>query len=98
MSTKKTIFGILLHVVLRHVSYKYECNFDSTKCNWNQKWNNDKCWCDCKNPKEHHVSEKIYILNPATCSCKNGRKYVGSITDNSIVTCDDIIEETKLFQ
>ena len=48
------------------------CNFGGRKCNSNQKWNNDKCWCECKNPKEIHVYEK-YIWNPATCSCKNGK-------------------------
>ena len=35
-----------------------------------------------------------YIWNPATCSCKNG-KYVGSITDDFVISCDKIIEETK---
>ena len=34
------------------------------------------------------------ICNPATCSCKNG-KYIGSIIDDSVITCDEIIEEAK---
>ena len=29
-------------------------------------------------------------LYPATCSCQNG-KYVVSIIDNSVITCDEII-------
>ena len=33
----------------KHISCKCECKFDSIKCNSNQKWNNDKCWCKCKN-------------------------------------------------
>ena len=69
--------------------------FDSEKCNSNQKWNNDKCRCECKSPKEHRVCEKKnYIWNPATCRCENG-KYVGSIIDDSVIVCDEIIEETK---
>ena len=41
--------------------------------------------------KEH------YIWNPATCSCENG-KYLASITDDdSVITCDEIIEETKII-
>ena len=36
------------------ISCKCECKFDSIKCNSNQKWNNDKCQCECKNSKEHH--------------------------------------------
>ena len=34
------------------------------------------------------------ICNPATCSHKNG-KYIGSIIDDSVITCDEIIEEAK---
>ena len=37
---------------------------------------------------------KIYIWNPATCSCKNG-KYIASIIDHSVITCDEIIDTTK---
>ena len=40
------------------------------------------------------MCKKDYTGNPATCSCKNG-KYLGSIIDNSLTTCDEIIEETK---
>ena len=54
--------------------------------------------------KKHHICEKDYIWNPATCSCKNG-KYLASIIDNSVIMCDEIIdaegksynEETKTF-
>ena len=38
--------------------------------------------------------KKVYIWNPATCSCENG-KYVESIIDDSVVTRDEIIEETR---
>ena len=33
-----------------------------------------KCWCECN--KKHHICEKGYIWNPATCSCKNGKYQV----------------------
>ena len=29
-------------------SWSCEFKFSSTTCNWNQKWNNDKCQCECK--------------------------------------------------
>ena len=38
--------------------------------------------------------QKNYIWNPPTGSCQNDR-YVGSIIDNSVIVCDEIIEETK---
>ena len=37
-------------------------------------------------------AKKCYIWNPATCSCKKG-KYLERIIDNSVITCDEIIEE-----
>ena len=78
----------------KHISSKCECKFDSSKCNLNQKRNNNKCRCECKNPKEHSVGKKGYFLNPAICSRKNG-KYVRSIVSHSIVICDEIIEMAK---
>ena len=29
------------------ISYKCKLKFDGRKCNSNQKWNSDKCQCDC---------------------------------------------------
>ena len=44
----------------------------------------------------HHVCEKYFIWNPATYTCKNG-KYVASIIDDSVLTCEEMKEakETK---
>ena len=42
------------------------------------------------------IREKNCIWNSATSSCEYG-KYVGSIIDNSVVTCDEIMKETILF-
>ena len=38
-----------------HVSCQCTCKFDGRKCNLNQKWNNNKCRCEFKNPREHHM-------------------------------------------
>ena len=53
-----------------------------------QWWNNDKCWCECK---KHHICEKDYVWNPATCNCENG-KYLASIMDDSAIICDEVIK------
>ena len=68
----------------KHISCKCRCKFDGRKCNSNQKWNNDRCWCKCK---KHHICEKDYIWNPTTCSCEND-KYLESIVDDSVIRCD----------
>ena len=45
--------------------------------------------------QKHHIWEKDYFWNPSTCSSKNG-KYLASIMDDSVITCDEIIDaETK---
>ena len=49
----------------KHMSCKYKCKFDGRKCNSDQKWNNDKCRCNCK---KHNRCEKGYIWNPGTFS------------------------------
>ena len=41
--------------------------------------------------KKSHVYEKDYVWNPATCNCENG-KCLASIMDDSVITCDEIIE------
>ena len=48
-----------------------KCKFDGTKYNSNQKWNNNKCWCECENSRKLHVSEKYYIRNPSICTSEN---------------------------
>ena len=53
-------------------------------------WNNDKCRFEYKNPEEHNPCKKDYVLNPATCSCRNGGYLAGNIND-SVITCDEII-------
>ena len=35
-------------ILKKDVSYKCKHKFDKRKCNSNQKWNNDKCSCECK--------------------------------------------------
>ena len=49
------------------------------KCKSNQKWNNDECRWECKNPKEHNACDKDYIWNPSTCICENGEYLTNSI-------------------
>ena len=73
---------------------KCKCKFDGEKCHSNQKRNNDKCRCKNINLKKHRQCEKDYTWDPSSFSCKNC-KYLASNTDDSVVTCDEIIEVTK---
>ena len=72
----------------KHISCECKRIFDGAKCNSNQWWNIDKCWCECK---KYHKCEKDYVWNPATCNCENG-KYLASIMNDSTIICDEIKE------
>ena len=82
-----------LKALTKYISCGCKCKLDRKKYNLNQWWNNSKCRCECKT---HHICEKDYIWNRSTCICKNG-KYLASIINDSVITCDEIIdaEETK---
>ena len=45
--------------------------------------------------KKHHIRKKDYIWNRSTRSCENG-KYFASITDNSVIKCDEIIDTEEI--
>ena len=77
-------------MLAKFISCECYCKIDEKKGNSNQKLNNDKCWYECK---KHHIWKRLY-LESCSCSCKIG-KYLASIIDDSVITCDKIIEETK---
>ena len=41
--------------------------------------------------KKRHACEKDYAWTPSTRNCENG-KYIASIMDNSMITCNEVIE------
>ena len=54
LSVFNMIWGINESKTLtKHFTCECKCRFGGRKCNSNQKSNNDKCWCECKNLKEH---------------------------------------------
>ena len=70
-----------------HISCDCKCKFNSATCNWNQKWNNKTCQCECK---IFHKCEKEYSWNPNTCVCEKSR-YLKSFTGTSVTDCDEIV-------
>ena len=49
-----SVFNIItgineLKTLTKHISCECKCKFDGRKCNWNQKWNKNKCRRKCKN-------------------------------------------------
>ena len=74
---------VILFLLIKHVLCAYKFKFHGIKCNSNQKWNYNKYWCKCKNPRKH-LSGRKYIWNPSTCTCTNG-KYSESVIVNQVI-------------
>ena len=53
-----------------HETYKCICRLDARVCNNKQRWNNDKCRCECKELIDKGVCDKGYAWNPSNCECE----------------------------
>ena len=71
----------------KHISCGWKCKSNSTICSSNQKWNNKTCQFECK---DYRKCKKDYRWNHSTCPCEN-YKYLKSLADTSVITCDEII-------
>ena len=80
----------LLSVTAIIAGHGYSCNckcrFNSTTCNSNQKWNNDKYQWEFK---KYCTCKKDSGLNPSTCVCENS-KYLKHIVCDPVIICDEI--------
>ena len=54
-----------------HESCKFVCRLDSIVCNNKQKWNEDKCRCECLVDKR---CEDDFIWNISNCECEYKKK------------------------
>lgn len=50
---KKQVFNLITGINefeswVKHFFWDKKCRIDSKKSTLNQKWNKDKCWCECK--------------------------------------------------
>ena len=54
----------------RHETSKCECRFNSSVCNNKQRWNDDKCRCECKELIDKGVCDKGFIWNHSNCECE----------------------------
>ena len=58
----------------RHIAWhkicKFKCRLDASVCNNKQRWNEDKCKCECKELIDKGVFDKGFIWNPSNCECE----------------------------
>ena len=48
-----------------HKTCKCDCKFGANICYNKQRWNNDKCSCECKELVDKGVCNKAFIWNPS---------------------------------
>ena len=56
-----------------HKSYKRECKLNSSVRNNKQRWNKDKCRCECKELVDKQECKKGFSLNPSNCNCEGNK-------------------------
>ena len=49
---------------------KCKCSFNSSVCNYKQRWNDDKCRCECKEKIDKGVCYKGFVRSPSNCECE----------------------------
>ena len=59
--------------LIKYLSCNCNCKFDGRKCNWKQKWSNDKCQCKCKKTINHSVCEEDHAWILAICACESDK-------------------------
>ena len=92
---------------MKHVNVN--CRLDASVCNNKQRWNEDKCRCECKELIDKGACDKRFIWNPSSYECEcdkscdiheylhyencNCRKI---FVDKHVEECTENVEDVKL--
>ena len=53
-----------------HKTCGCKCRLNASVCNNKQRWNKDKCRCECKELIDKGSRDKGFIWNPSNCDCE----------------------------
>ena len=53
-----------------HKTFKCKCRLDASICNNKQRWNGDRCICECNELIDKGTCDKGFIWNPSNCECE----------------------------
>ena len=94
-----------------HETCNYKCGLDASVCNNKQRWNDDKCRCECKELIDKGVCDKGYAWYPSNCefecdiSCDFGGyldyencKCRKRLVDKLVEKCAENVDEAKLTE
>ena len=92
-----------------HETCKYKCRLDAIVCNNKQRWNKNKCRCECKELIDKGICDKGFIWNPSNCECECDKtcdigeyldyehcKCRKKLVDKLVDECTETVEEVKL--
>ena len=97
----------------RHIEWHEtcKCKYRLNACNNKQRWNEDRCRCECKELIDKGVCDKRFIWNPSNCERKCDKSCdIGEYLDHENCNCrkkliDKLVEErtenigeTRLFE
>ena len=93
-----------------HKTCKSRCRLDASICNNNQRWNDDKYRCECKELIDKGICDKGFILNPSDCECECDKsrdigeyldykncKCRKKIIDKLVGECTENIDENEML-
>ena len=87
-----------------------KCRLDASVCNTKQRWDNDKCRCECKKLVNKGECDKGFVWNPSNCerkchklcdvgeylSCENC-KCRKRLTDKLVEECSENIDGNEMI-
>ena len=84
----------MLRNVRFHKSCKYDCLLDEKVGNNKQKWNKDKCRCECLEIKD---CENGSFWNVVNCKCEFKKAAALITTEECDVETDDIVQNKTIY-
>ena len=86
-----------------HKTCKYKCRLDANVSNNKQRWNEDKCRCECKELIAKGMCDKAFTWNPSNCECECDKSCdIGEYLDYKNCKCrkriiDKLVEECSEY-
>ena len=92
-----------------HETCKCKCRLHAIVCNNKQRWNDDKCRCECRELIDKRICDKGLFGNPLNYQCECDKscdvgeyldyencKCMKKLVDKLIEECTETVEEVKL--
>ena len=106
---KKECQELMKQDIKWHETSKCKCRLNASVCNNKQRWNSDKCRCECKELIDREMCDNGFIWNPSNCKCECDKscdvgeyldyencKCRKKLLDKLVDECTEVVEEVKL--